>query len=591
MSLLFVWRPASPAPDSLERFEAALERERGRYEGLFGRPFQLERERVADVCVGLIHFDLGVSGWRPLARDGTAGLFWSGVCEDFLGASPEGAAIRELVARVERDAKTVASWDGRFALCTWNTESRRVTVTPGAVEGTSLWHTDGPNGWAMGSRAWPLLELTGRTALLDAEAARGFAAFEYLIGEGLLTGVRRLRPRERVVLEDDRAPVFEIYISLSELLASQGPPPPWRERLNAGAERMIERVRRQLRHSPSPIVLLSGGYDSRCVLAAAARAGYGGAAYTSGTRESPDVVHATRVTRRLGIAHRISHGDAVKPIDGLVHAPERVLEWTRWTEGADVLRQALPYRPFFEGRRPFPANKVQLFHGFGGGLMRGVRYLLIPGAREANTVEKLQRVVWGRGARTVALRRPADPLLTRGLTEIAAEVSPRDVTSAQWLTLFTWQSKCLRWGADMFSARDAIDWHWTPYMDRTLLRLTWDQSEEDRMANRFLVNLAAVLEPALENVEYVGHGPAPPPRPPGWLGRMRQKDKLAAYRRLWDATLRQESPRLWDRVVAPEELARLYEEEPLSEVLWCLATVESAAKAFDAGVSPEVETP
>src|SRR5262249_34261096 len=149
MSLLFLWRPASADPKSLVRFETVLERERARYESLFGRPFQLERERVGAVCVGLIHFELGVSGWRPLVRDETAGLFWSGICEEFLGASPEGPAIRELVARVERDPKTVAQWDGRFALCTWNTEPYRVTVTPGAVEGTSLWHTEGPNGWAM----------------------------------------------------------------------------------------------------------------------------------------------------------------------------------------------------------------------------------------------------------------------------------------------------------------------------------------------------------------------------------------------------------------------------------------------------------
>jgi len=31
-----------------------------------------------------------------------------------------------------------------------------------------------------------------------------------------------------------------------------------------------------------------------------------------------------------------------------------------------------------------------------------------------------------------------------------------------------------------------------------------------------------------------------------------------------------------------QELARLYEAEPLSEVLWCLATVESTARAFEA---------
>src|SRR5207253_3047151 len=168
--------------------------------------------------------DLGVSGWQPCARDGQTGLLWSGICEDFLGASPEGLAVRELVARVERSPKTVAERDGRFALCAWNGPEKRVTVIPGAMEGPTLWHTEGPRGWALGSRALPLLELTGRPAELDVEAAGGYAAFEYLAGEGLLSGVRRLRPRQQVRLEGDRPPAFSIYHSLHDLLAAQETP-------------------------------------------------------------------------------------------------------------------------------------------------------------------------------------------------------------------------------------------------------------------------------------------------------------------------------------------------------------------------------
>ena len=590
MSLLFVWRPTVAEASPFERFSQVLERERARYEERFGRPFQLERHSVGSACVGLIHCELGVTGWRPFTRQEKAGLLWSGICEEFLGASPEGAAVGELVRRIECDPSPVAEWDGRFALCTWNAETNRVTVTPGAVEGTTLWHTEGPRGWALGSRAAPLLELTGRPAQMDTEAVGAYAALEYLVGDGLLAGVRRLRARQQVVLEGDRPPAFRTYITLQDLLRSSEESMPWRDRIARGAERFIERVRRQLRHSPNPIALLSGGYDSRVVLAAVIRAGYGGAAYTSGAKDSPDVVLASRIVRRLGIAHRVSHGNPVRPLDAFLRAPERLVDWARWTEGVDVLRQALPYRAFFEGQRPFPGTKVQLFHGFGGGLVRGVRYLRQPGAGAADSVERLLPIIRGRGSRTLALRRSADPMLVRGVEELVAEVSPRDVTPAQWLTLFTWQSKCLRWGGDMFSARDLIDWHWTPYMDRDLLRLTWNQSNQDRMENRYLVRLASELQPALENLEYLGHGPPPRSRPPGLLGRMRQRDRIAAHRRLWDATLRREPPRIWDRVVTREELDRLYEHEPLAEALWCLATSELTARALDAPACPSPGT-
>src|SRR5205814_2291471 len=109
----------------------------------------------------------------------------------------------------------------------------------------------------------------------------------------------------------------------------------------------------------------------------------------------------------------------------------------------------------------------------------------------------------------------------------------------------------------------------------------WSQSEDDRMENRYLVNLAAELQPALENVPYLGHGP-PAARSLGFFARRRERQRVAAHRRLWDATLRREPPRIWDQVVTREEMQRLYEEEPLAEALWCLATTELASQALDA---------
>jgi len=55
------------------------------------------------------------------------------------------------------------------------------------------------------------------------------------------------------------------------------------------------------------------------------------------------------------------------------------------------------------------------------------------------------------------------------------------------------------------------------------------------------------------------------------------------HRRIWKTILLRDPPRVWDRVIAPDALRRLVAEEPLSEPLWCLATVELTARALASG--------
>ena len=593
MSLLFVWNPEDPLdPGAFDRFSSILEAQRGFYTGLFGRDFHLELQRVGPACVGQIHFDSGVTGWLPWARAGDVGFMWGGICEQFLDATPDAAAVRGVVERADHDAASIAEWDGRFALCTWNATAQRVVVTPAAMESPTLWHTEGPGGWAIGSRAAPLLEMTGRRPDVDADGASVYAAFGYLLGDTtLLRHVQRLKPRQQVILERGGPPVFRRYVSLADYLGSAGPTE-WRDRVALAAERLTARIRRQLEHSPAPVLLLTGGHDSRCVAAASVLAGYPGAAYTSGPRDSSDIQGASRVARSLGIRHETSQGNPVRSLDALIRSPERLEQWVRWTEGVDVIRQALPYHAFFQRQLPFPRVKRQLLHGLAGGIMRSNSFLRRPGGADAFTMERLESIIRLRIPSALVLRRTIDPALAGAIAEIAAEVSPADVTPGQWFTLFAWVSVNLRWGSDMLSAKNLIDWHWTPLMDRVLLRASWHQSDQDRLDERFMVDLAVALAPSLAGVVYGRDLPPRRPRFPGAIvQRMETARRVAGHRRVWKTLLQSETPRIWDQVVTPEALDRLVREDPLAEALWCLATAELTARVFGAAPNPSQVLP
>jgi len=355
----------------------------------------------------------------------------------------------------------------------------------------------------------------------------------------------------------------------------------WTDRMAFAAQRITARIRRQLRHSPQPILLLTGGYDSRCIAAAAIAAGYSGAAYTSGPRDSEDVLVAAQVAGRLGLSHVTSQGDVVRAIGALIRSPGRLEQWARWTEGVDVIRQALPYGAFFRRQLPFPRLKRQLLHGFDGAMVRGDRSMRRPAGLEVTTARALEAVVRQRIPPFLALRRSIDAELARAAARAFDEPMLGDVTPGQRLTLFAWLNTFPRWGADMFSVRDLIDWHWTPYMDRPLIRAAWGQSDEDRVSNRFLVDLAVALAPGLAGVAYGSHEPAGPPT--GIVARFRHSRRVAAHRRIWQTILLRDPPRVWDQVIAPNALRRLVDQEPLSEPLWCLATVELTARALASG--------
>ena len=101
------------------------------------------------------------------------------------------------------------------------------------------------------------------------------------------------------------------------------------------------------------------------------------------------------------------------------------------------------------------------------------------------------------------------------------------------------------------------------------------------MSNRFLVDLAVALAPGLAGVAYGSHEPAGPPT--GIVARFRHSRRVAAHRRIWQTILLRDPPRVWDQVIAPNALRRLVDQEPLSEPLWCLATVELTARALASG--------
>ena len=418
------------------------------------------------------------------------GVAWAGVCEDFLGSEQDAPTVRQLVHDIQHHPGKFGDYTGSFSLCAWQESENRAAILTGATQCQTLWQTSGPQGWAAGSRARPLLAMVGRDPELNHEAATVFIAYGYLLDdEALFKHVIRIPSRTCITLERQNAPVQRIYISLSdyfgEPLAGS-----LEDVVDLSAEQIIQRVRRQLRHSLNPRLHLTGGRDSRCMAAALSLSGFTGPALTGGTAVSKDVVVASKVARKLGITHAFSGVSATDRSILETLPRERLKAWTWISEGVETIRHGLYYIDYLLANgQPVPKTE-QHFIGLHAGLAKPILNRDQPALINKN----------------VGTHLPLHKKVTDRFNELKegvdAEIEALHVPRFLWGDIFHWQVKALHWGQDNGTVKDLFFWWWTPLLDRTLIRAGWLIPENLRLTPFFIEAVTDRLVPKLSKLEY-----------------------------------------------------------------------------------------
>lgn len=597
MSQLYLWQVAGIRPqNALQRFEDVLLQQCTLYQRAFGYTFTQRIHQLENILVGQIYFDLGLRGWMPWQQNEAGGVAWSGVCENFLDTAP--AALLPCVQGVvhERPAD-LAEWDGRFGVCSWRTLQRDVVLATAATDSPTFWYSQGPDGWAVGNRALPLLKLVGRQPALDPVAASVFVSYGYLAGAtALFKDVLRLPARQRVVLRSDTTPCIETYLSLETYL-QHAPRTSSAGTLREGAERVATRVRHQLQHSAEPELLLTGGRDSRWIAAAIATTKQPIAARTSGPQQSKEVSVAQQVAAALQLPHTHDmHFGSNALIKGLNEHPERVALWTEVSEGVETIRHALPFQSFFHNDGLFPSVKHQVFHGLHsfGGLstlnnksqeFRNLDTLVDLRMSHAMVAPKLPP--------GLACGAAVEAAIEEHCLQIDAQLAPLRPSLGQWLNAFYWQNRCSQWGADMMSVKDLIDWHWTPLFDRSLICDFWNLDSQSRFSKRFIEEATLLLAPELKHIAYSDTSGASFLQTARRLAKALRRHSAAVVpgitsaappahtedlRVFWRQLLLDGNGHVWPDLIERSTVHKLIEQHPSDEVLWSLATVELFAK-------------
>jgi len=593
MLFTYIWHYQALSPSEAQRkFATLLTRQRNIYNKAWGHAPAIHTEHIGNTLIGQLRYDTGIKNWASWVNRNHKGIAWSGICETWLGSNFSDQTVATVTNTLEMHPERLIDWDGRFCVTSWDRNSETVCLTTGAIESPTLWFTEGPFGWAAGSRATPILNMVGRPEEISLAAANLYLGYGYLVGNSsLFKGVSRLSSRQQVRFKKSETPRIIGYLSATELFSGIDTAANRDDMIRNCAHTLNTRVKRQIKYSSKPKLLITGGRDSRAIAAAAKSAGYTGLVSTGGPVDAADFRIGKQVMSILGMQH--AHSGNRVTIESIVDAEDLLLLWTEMSEGIETLRHALAYPDFFKRQLSFSGAFRQNFHGLGGEIGRGFYY-----PRQAD-LEKLKkhnpdyahRIISGLADKNIPLNQEARDARDEILFGIDRELEDLQPTVAQWLDFYYWQNRCLHWGSDMLSVKSPIFYAWTPHMNLQYVRSTWQLSVEDKATSQFCEDIIDVLAPNLRQLGYDHeiHIPSKPALPnrlkaaikntikgflPGRPGTDYNADLQAAERELWNKIILHNHRPIWPAFFREKELQTLVNRQPDSAIFWNLATIE-----------------
>ncbi len=597
MSMIYVWKSENIEPEAAEaRFKSIIGQQVAMYSSSYGRNYTWSSKRIGSIFIAQIDLIKGVKGWEPWVERFPVGVAWSGVCEKFLGTSWSSESLQFLHDTALHKPEELATWSGTFAFVTWDSNTQTVTINAGATQSQPLWYTSGRHGWACGSRSVVGLDLVGQEKKLDFDQARLFLLFSYHLGGGnLFKGARRLAPREQLILRRSDRPnwpspteyISQIdYLSSDYLSRSDGD-----DLYDICAERLRDRVGRQIQHSENPVLELSGGRDSRCIAAAIYRNGRSITAISGGGEKSPELNVAKDVAQELGfdLELEIRHEDILSL---LLDQTGRAKSWLRLSEGLTNLGQALN-DGFFNDHLPIYGSDTQFFMGHHYGMLK-------PEALKYNARRRLELVLQRNANPQNGVKEIVDRLIEDANRTREAALNG-DVSEMGWALTFYWQNRGALWGSDVLSLMQPAAWWWTPLVDRELVQCTLLLFQRGQLEPNFMDEMTKRNAPQLSSVLGIDEIAAKKGKWDGRISRVLRRIRASRIHRvvnrngysldghyfpisnrrdqMWKDFF-EKNNYVWADFCDRKYLTETIERAPDAQVLWNLATLELFVQEF-----------
>jgi hypothetical protein len=336
-----------------------------------------------------------------------------------------------------------------------------------------------------------LLTHTDRTPSYDLDALASLVCLGWFADESTpfqnvqvlpANTVLRATPGQRPILR-------ELDDSLAVGIGRElGDTPDYREMANALLDACLP-----LRTS-SPTAALTGGKDSRLIVAALKAAGVEFTATTAGFPDDPDVLVAVQVAKALGIPHRVSQPKT------RVSNHRRVIEVDPLGRTASALRVSDGMLSGYENLpRPGPYDARVSIGGHGGEILRGGYAKNVATHDYSGVMQFWRNTLYGPGGEllTPSVRSSYTDRLGGWLVRQSGHLAPIDLLDRYYL-----EFRCGRWSAAARAAYTLRRRLLQPLFDNRLIKLAQRIQCERRYEDRVIHGILSQLAPTLVDIPF-----------------------------------------------------------------------------------------
>ncbi len=276
-------------------------------------------------CGGRVH--LGVLNPQPqplVTKDKVTRVWFDG--ELYQNSTESDTPTTEEVCKlVGSPGNGLAEIDGVFSLACYDAERRELVLANDRLGFRPLYYTESRDWFAYAASVKALLAILDRLPALDEVGLRQFFGFHHMFGDRTWWKGIELIPPASIWRISAKGRTAHRYWTFDDI--RRDPKDPADVQIEFG-RLWSQDVRRHSRPGTMPL-LLSGGLDSRLLLAELLTQGADLVAVTFGSEESPEVEPARRVVALAGIPHRLCslntqnwwhrREEAIWQTDGLVN--------------------------------------------------------------------------------------------------------------------------------------------------------------------------------------------------------------------------------------------------------------------------------
>lgn len=195
---------------------------------------------------------------------------------------------------------TVRELDGEYQIVLWDAEDRTLRLLNDRFGGLPLYWGHSPEGFAFAGGVRGVLMAPGVPADADPDAIREAVTFGgYRLGDRTNVKAVKMVPQASVVTIRDGSPTFRRYWHWSDI--EPVPERPMEELIEKGHHLWQQAIQRRLGGAKRPGQLLSGGLDSRAILAEASPQTSSWTAITFGIPGCDDARYAQRAAEVMGV--------------------------------------------------------------------------------------------------------------------------------------------------------------------------------------------------------------------------------------------------------------------------------------------------